>query len=268
MPHLIYEKRDAVAYLTMNRPEKRNALTPEMVIQLAEAWTDFRDDSDVRVAILTGAGDRAFCAGADLGRLIPLMTGARKADDDWDERLLADPSIIQAALLREFEMYKPVIAAINGFALAGGTEVIQVTDLRLAVPHAEFGLSEVMRGLFPAGGSTVRLARQIPYCKAMEILLLGRPMPAEEAYRIGLINEIVEPDRLLPRAEELAHRIAENGPLAVQSCKASVLRTSGLPLHEALQIENEYTVRVFSSEDAIEGPRAFIEKRKPVFKGR
>ena len=120
MPHLIYEKRDGIAYLTMNRPEKRNALTPEMVIQLAEAWTDFRDDGDARVAILTGAGDRAFCAGADLARLIPLMTGARQADDDWDEQLLADPSIVQAALLREFEMYKPVIAAINGFALAGG----------------------------------------------------------------------------------------------------------------------------------------------------
>jgi enoyl-CoA hydratase len=196
------------------------------------------------------------------------MTGARQPDDDWDEKLLGDASIVQVALLRGFELYKPVIAAINGFALAGGTEIIQVTDLRLAVPHAEFGLSEVKRGLLPAGGSTVRLARQIPYCKAMEILLTGGSMPAEEAHRIGLINEIVAPDRLLPRAEELAQVIAENGPLAVQSCKASVLRTSGVPLDEALQIENEYTVRVFSSEDAIEGPRAFIEKRKPSFKGR
>ena len=268
MPHLIYEKRNGIAYLTMNRPEKRNALTPEMLIQLAEAWRDFRDDGEARVAILTGAGERAFCAGADLGRLIPLMTGARQADDDWDEQLLADASIVQAALLRDFEMYKPVIAAINGFALAGGTEIIQVTDLRLAVPHAELGLSEVMRGLFPAGGSTVRLARQIPHCKAMEILLTGRPMGAEEARRIGLINEIVAPDRLLSRAEELAGMIAENGPLAVQCCKESVLRTSGLPLDEALRIENECARRVFSSEDAIEGPRAFIEKRKPVFKGR
>jgi enoyl-CoA hydratase len=268
MPHLIYEKRDGIAYLTMNRPEKRNALSPEMVVQLAEAWTDFRDDGDARVAILTGAGDRAFCAGADLARLIPLITRARQPDDEWDERLLADGSIMQAALLRGFELYKPVIAAINGFALAGGTEIIQVTDLRLAVPHAELGLSEVMRGLFPAGGSTVRLARQIPHCKAMEILLTGQPMGAEEAYRIGLINEIVAPERLMPRAEELARLLSENGPLAVQACKESVLRTSGLPLNEALQIENECAARVFTSEDAIEGPRAFIEKRKPVYKGR
>jgi enoyl-CoA hydratase len=268
MPHLIYEKRGGIAYLTMNRPEKRNALSPEMVVQLAEAWTDFREDGKARVAILTGAGSTAFCAGADLGRLIPLITGARQAEDDWDKRLLAEPSITQVALLRGFELYKPVIAAINGYALAGGTEIVQVTDLRLAVPHAEFGLSEVKRGLLPAGGSTVRLARQIPHCKAMEILLTGRPMPAEEAHRIGLINEIVPADRLLSRAEEVAREIAENGPLAVQSCKESLLRTSGLSLEEAFKIEGEFARRVFSSEDAIEGPLAFIEKRKPVFKGR
>jgi len=268
MPHLIYEKRDGIAVLTMNRPEKRNAISPQMLVQLAEAWIDFRDDADARVAILTGAGDRAFCAGADLARLIPLMTGARQAEDEWDGRVVGDAAVLPTALLRGFELYKPVIAAINGYALAGGTEILQATDLRLVVPHAELGLSEVQRGLFPAGGSTVRLARQIPYCKAMEILLTGRPMSAEEAHRIGLINEIVAPERLLPRAEELARGIAANGPLAVRACKESVLRTSGLPLDEALQIEAECALRVFASEDAIEGPRAFMEKRKPLFKGR
>jgi len=267
-PHLIYEKRDGIAWLTMNRPDKCNAISPEMVVQLGEAWTDFRDDGEVRVAILTGAGERAFCAGADLGRTIPLMTRARGPEDEWDERLLTDPAIMQAALLRGFELYKPVIAAVNGFALAGGAEILQVTDLRVAVPYAEFGLSEVKRGLFPVGGSTVRLARQIPHCKAMEILLTGRPMSAEEAHRVGLINEIVPADRLLSRAEEIAHEIAENGPLAVQACKESVLRTSGLPIDEALEIEAECARGVFASKDAIEGPRAFIEKRKPVFKGR
>jgi enoyl-CoA hydratase len=268
MPDLLYEKREGIAYLTMNRPEKRNALSPEMIVRLAEAWTDFRDDGDVRVAILTGAGERAFCAGADLGRLIPLFTRAREPDDEWDERLLADRSTMDRALLRDFELYKPVIAAINGFALAGGTEIVQATDLRLSVPAAEFGLSEVKRGLFPGGGSTVRLARQIPHCKAMEILLTGRPLSAEEAHRIGLINEIVPPERLLAQAEELARTIAANGPLAVQACKESVLRTSGLPLGEALRVESECARRVFASEDAVEGPRAFIEKRPPVFRGR
>jgi enoyl-CoA hydratase len=257
MPDLLYEKREGIAYLTMNRPEKRNALSPEMIVRLAEAWTDFRDDGDVRVAILTGAGERAFCAGADLGRLIPLFTRAREPDDEWDERLLADRSTMDRALLRDFELYKPVIAAINGFALAGGTEIVQATDLR-----------EVKRGLFPGGGSTVRLARQIPHCKAMEILLTGKPLSAEEAHRIGLINEIVPPERLLAQAEELARTIAANGPLAVQACKESVLRTSGLPLGEALRVESECARRVFASEDAVEGPRAFIEKRPPVFRGR
>jgi len=268
VPHLIYEKRDGIAYLTMNRPEKRNALSPQMMVQLAEAWTDFRDDANVRVAILTGAGDKAFCAGADLGLLIPLFSGARAPEDDWDKRLLADRSIMGTGLLRGFELYKPVIAAVNGFALAGGTEILQALDIRVASPNASFGLSEVKRGIIPAGGSLVRLARQIPHCKAMEILLTGEAMSADEAHRIGLINEVVPADRLMARAEEIARIIAENGPLAVQACKEAVLRTSGLALEEAFRIENECAAKVMRSEDAIEGPRAFIEKRKARFKGR
>ena len=267
MPHLIYEKRDGIAILTLNRPEKRNSLSPQMVVELAAAWTDFRDDPDMRVAILTGVGDKAFCAGADLARLIPLMTGTRQPEDEWDEQLLGDPEMLEVALLRRFELYKPIIAAVNGTALAGGTEILQTTDIRVAVPHARFGLSEVQRGLFPAGGSTVRLARQIPYCKAMEIILTGQPMSAEEACRIGLLNELVEPGQLMARAQELAAVIAANGPLSVQACKESVLLTSGVPLDEALKIEAEYARKVFSSEDAIEGPLAFIEGREPVFKG-
>jgi enoyl-CoA hydratase len=160
-----------------------------------------------------------------------------------------------------------VIAAVNGFALAGGTEILQATDLRIAAEHAEFGLSEVMRGIIPAGGSLVRLARQIPYCKAMQILLTGDRMSAEEAYRIGLINEVVPAAEVLDRAEALAARIAENGPLAVAACKEAVIRTSGLPLNDAFRIENELAGRVMRSRDAIEGPRAFMEKRKPEFRG-
>ncbi|MBX3707033.1 MAG: enoyl-CoA hydratase-related protein [Pseudomonadales bacterium] len=267
MPHLDYQKRDGIAYLVMNRPERRNALSPQMIVEMAEAWQDFRDDREARVAILTGAGDRAFCAGADLGLLIPLLSGSRKPEDEHDEALLADRSLMQKALLRDFELYKPVIAAVNGFALAGGTEILQATDLRIAAEHAEFGLSEVMRGIIPAGGSLVRLARQIPYCKAMQILLTGDRMSAEEAYRIGLINEVVPAAEVLDRAEALAARIAENGPLAVAACKEAVIRTSGLPLNDAFRIENELAGRVMRSRDAIEGPRAFMEKRKPEFRG-
>src|SRR6185295_190994 len=203
MSELLFEKKDGVAIVTFNRPTKKNAFTPEMVVRLAEAWIEFRDDDSLRVAVLTGNGD-TFSAGADLGRMIPLLTKARPPDDDWDRRLLADPSIFQGAILRRFELYKPLIAAVNGTALAGATEMLQATDLRFAVPEATFGLSEPKRGLVPGGGSLVRLARQIPYCKAMEILLTGEPMSAEEALRIGLINEIVPRERLLERAFTVA----------------------------------------------------------------
>ncbi len=268
MNHLIYEKRDGIAYLTMNRPERRNALSPQMIVEMAAAWEDFRQDTDARVAVLTGAGDIAFCAGADLGLLIPLFSRAREAEDEYDEALIKDRSLMQVALLRDFELYKPVIAAVNGFALAGGTEILQATDIRISVPTGEFGLTEVSRGIVPGGGSLVRLARQVPYCKAMEILLLGERMPAAEALRIGLINEIVPDNDLQRRATEIAQRIAQNGPLAVAACKEAVIRTSGLELNEAFPIENEISARIMRTEDAVEGPQAFVEKRQPQFKGR
>ncbi len=237
------------------------------MVQLAEAWLDYRDDPETRVAILTGSGDRAFCVGGDLARLMPLFTGARQPEDDWDKRLLGDTGLTQIALLRPFELYKPIIAAVNGYALAGGCEILQATDIRIASSTASFGLAEAKRGLVPGGGSMVRLPRQIPYCKAMEILLLGERIPAEEAWRVGLINEVVEPERLLPRAEEIAQQLARNGPLALRKIKEAVLRTSGLPLEQAHEIENECSVAVMQSRDAREGPRAFMEKRDPVFTG-
>lgn len=266
--HLLYEKRDGIAWLTMNRPERRNAISPEMLVRLRDAWRDFRDDGDARVAVLTGAGEKAFCAGADLKLLIPLFTGARKPENEWDEALLADRETLNRGLLRDFELYKPVIAAVNGFALAGGTEILQATDIRIACPEATFGLSEAKRGIIPAGGSLVRLQRQIPFAKAMEILLTGDPMSATEAHRIGLLNEIVPRQTLLERAEAVARRIAENGPLAVQKIKETLLRTNGLPFVEALAVESDCARAVMRSQDAVEGPRAFMEKRKPVFTGR
>jgi len=269
MPDLIYEKRDGVAYLTFNRPERRNALSPELIVRLADAWIDYRDDDSLRVAILTGTGDKAFCAGGDLGRLLPLFTGARKPEDEWDHKLMGDlPHYMSTALLRPFELYKPIIAAINGYALAGGSELLQATDIRIASTRASFGLTETQRGLVPGGGSMVRLPRQIPYCKAMEILMTGDAMSAAEALRIGFVNEVVEPDRLMPRAAEFAERLKKNAPIAVAAVKEAVLRTSGVPLAEAYGIEAEISARVTRSEDAREGPRAFMEKREPVYTGK
>jgi len=267
MPDLLFEKRDGIAYLTFNRPERRNALTPQMMLQLADAWLEVRDDPALRVAILTGAGDEAFCVGGDLQLLMPLFTGARAPADDWDRALLANLDKVPVALLKPFALYKPIIAAVNGYALAGGCELLQATDLRVASRTASFGLSEAQRGLVPGGGSMVRLARQIPHCKAMEILLLGERMSAEEAHRIGLVNEVVEADRVMPRAEALAARLARNGPLALRKIKEAVLRSSGEPLARAYEIENECSAAVMASQDAREGPRAFMEKREPVFTG-
>lgn len=268
MPPLIYEKRDGIAYVIFNRPEVRNAWNPEVMVRLAEAWRDFAQDDEARVAIVTGAGDKAFSVGADLGHLIPVLTGARPPQDEWDRRVLEDRTLTDPALLRGFPMYKPVIAAVNGYCLAGGMELLQGTDIRIAAEHAEFGLSEAKRALVPAGGSMVRLARQIPYCKAMEILLTGDRISAQEAHRIGLVNYVVPAEEVLPTAEKFARTIAANGPLAVRKIKEAVLRTSGVPLRDAYKIETECTTEVMRSEDAKEGPRAFMEKREPRYTGR
>ncbi len=267
MPDLLFEKRAGIAYLTFNRPERKNAISPQMMVQLAGAWLEYRDDPDLRVAILTGAGSESFCVGGDLQRLMPLFTGARQPEDEWDRRLMAGLDQVPIALLKPFELYKPIIAAVNGYALAGGCEILQATDIRIASRTASFGLSEAQRGLVPGGGSMVRLARQVPHCKAMEILLLGDRMPAAEAHRIGLVNEVVEPEAVMPRAEEIAARLARNGPLSLRKIKEAVLRTSGVPLTRAYEIENECSAAVMASKDAREGPRAFMEKREPVFTG-
>jgi enoyl-CoA hydratase/carnithine racemase len=268
MPAILFEQRNHIAYITFNRPEVHNSFNPETIVRLAEAWKQINTDDDIRAAIVTGAGNVAFSAGADLGRLIPLFTGARKPDDEWDQRLLADRRQGDAALLRNFDVDKPVIAAINGFCIAGGMELIQATDLRVASENASFGLQEVKWAIIPAAGSLARLQRQIPYCKAMEILLTGNRIDAQEAWRIGLVNYVVPQERLMARAEELAATIAANGPLAVRKIKEAVRRTSGRPLEEAFKIENEIARDVMRSEDAKEGPRSFMEKRKPNYKGR
>jgi enoyl-CoA hydratase len=269
MPDLLYEKRDGIAILTLNRPEQRNAFSPQTMVLLARAWKDFREDDAMRVAILTGAGDTAFCAGGDLKLLLPMFTGARQPETEWDHELMNNLGDVMAtALLRPFELYKPIIAAVNGYAMAGGSEILQSTDIRIASRTASFGLTEVKRGLVPGGGSMVRLQRQIPYAKAMELLMTGDNMTAEEAHRVGFVNEVVEPEALMPRALELAAKIAKNAPLAVQAIKETAIRTNGIPLEEAFKIEHECSAKVMTSSDAREGPRAFAEKREPVFKGK
>ncbi|MBF6571006.1 MAG: enoyl-CoA hydratase/isomerase family protein [Candidatus Binataceae bacterium] len=268
MRALLFDIRDDIAYLTLNRPQVHNAINPELMVQLAEAWKRVAVDDAVRVIIITGAGDKAFSAGADLARLLPLTTRDRPPEDEWDHKLLQNPELRSVAMLHPFPMHKPIIAAINGYCIAGGMELMLATDIRVAAEHATFGLMEVKWSLIPYAGSLVRTPRQIPYCNAMELLLTGDLIDAPEARRLGLINHVVPRAQLMAKAEEIARKIAANGPLAVRAIKQGVTRTSGRPLEEGYEIENELARGVFSSEDAKEGPRAFIEKRKPIFKGK
>ena len=268
MTALLYEKRDGIAYVTLNRPEVHNAMDSEVMVRLAEAWQDFANDDDLRVAIITGAGDKAFSAGADLRKLIPLITGARQPDDEWDHKLMENRRLTNIALLRGFELYKPIISAVNGFCLAGGTELIQGTDIRIAATHATFGLTEVKRAIIPGGGSMARLPRQMSFCNAMEVLLVGDSIEADNTYRIGLINRVVPAEQLMQTAEAFAHKIAENGPLAVRKIKETVLRALGRPLDEGFALEDEAVRAIIRTEDAREGPTAFAEKRKPRYVGR
>jgi enoyl-CoA hydratase len=266
-PALLIERDGHIVMLTMNRPAVKNALNPEMLCRLADAWDLIDGDEGVRVAILTGA-DGAFCAGADLDKLVGRMTKGLPAEDEWEDRCRKDYTIIFKGLLRNHQLKKPLIAAIEGPCIAGGTEILQSTDIRVAGEGATFGISEVRWGLFPLGGSTVRLRRQIPYTKAMELLLTGDHFSANDALQMGLIGRVVPQGRALAIAAEIADKVAANGPLAVQSIKRSVQETEGLPEAQALEIEQRIGQPVFMSEDAREGPKAFKEKRTPQFKGR
>jgi enoyl-CoA hydratase len=262
MAHLEVEQRGHVLILTMNRPEARNALSGEMIVGLADAWEQIDGDESIRVAILTGAGG-TFCSGADLKAMNTSGTTPEAA-----KRMSEDSGLHWRALLRSHRLTKPLIAAVEGFALAGGTEILQATDIRIAGESAVFGVTEVTRGLFPLGGSTVRLRRQIGYTKAMEMLLIGERVPAVEAERIGLIGRVVPDGQALSTALEIAAKIAANAPLSVQAIKRSVQETEGLPEEEALKIELEIGIPIFGTADAKEGTLAFKEKRTPHYEGR
>lgn len=266
-PVLKYEKNDGIAVITFNRPAVMNAITPEGFCRLADAWRDYAADESLRCAVITGAGDRAFTAGADIASFVPLITGARPPADEWDRRVVEEHAG-DDAMLRTFMLYKPVVAAINGFAFGAGTEMIQAFDIRIASESAVFGVTEVVLGFMPGGGSTVRLPRNVPYCKAMEIILTGGRVPAAEAHRIGLVNEVVPQADVLPRAMEFARRIAANGPVAVRKAKETVLRALSMSLEDGFRLEQENAAATMATEDAKEGPRAFLEKRPPRFTGK
>ncbi|MBH0119289.1 crotonase/enoyl-CoA hydratase family protein [Rhodococcus sp. NPDC003382] len=258
-PHCLVEQRGHVLIVTMNRPEARNALSGEMMAIMTEAWDRVDNDPEIRVAILTGAGG-AFCAGADLKDMNKSAPGDKFAGGGWDLSKLP-------ALLKGRRLTKPLIAAVEGPAIAGGTEILQGTDIRVAGESAKFGVSEAKWGLFPLGGSAVRLVRQIPYTIAADILLTGRHLKAAEAKEIGLIGHVVPDGQALDKALEIADTIAANGPLAVQAILKTIRDTEGMHEEEAFRIDAELGAAVFKSADAKEGPRAFAEKRAPKFTG-
>ncbi|MDJ1137139.1 crotonase/enoyl-CoA hydratase family protein [Streptomyces iconiensis] len=260
--HLSLERVGATLVLTLNRPEAKNALSLPMLVGLYDGWLEADEDDTVRSVVLTGSGG-TFCAGMDLKAL---ADGGAMAGDHYRERMRADPDLHWKAMLRHHRPRKPVIAAVEGHCVAGGTEMLQGTDIRVAGESAVFGLYEVRRGLFPIGGSTVRLPRQIPRTHALEMLLSGRPYPADEAARIGLIGHVVPDGSALDKALEIAERVNACGPLAVEAVKASVYDTAELCETDGLALELERGWPVFGTADAKEGSRAFAEKREPRFR--
>ena len=257
-PDAIIEQRGHTLILTLNRPEARNALSTEMLSIMVEAWDRVDSDPDVRSCILTGAGGY-FCAGMDLKAATNKPPGDSFKDGSYD------PSRIDS-LLKGRRLTKPLIAAVEGPAIAGGTEILQATDIRVAGESAKFGVSEAKWSLYPMGGSAVRLPRQIPYTLAADILLTGRHLTATEAKEMGLIGYVVPDGQALTKALEIAETINKNGPLAVQAILKSIRETEGMPENEAFTIDTQLGIQVFLSDDAKEGPKAFAEKRKPEFK--
>ncbi|MDJ0864655.1 MAG: crotonase/enoyl-CoA hydratase family protein [Myxococcota bacterium] len=263
-PLVLVEAEGPVLTVTINRPAKKNAVNAEVMCRLYDAWVRLDEDPALRVGILTGRGD-TFCAGMDLAEIGKLRSGV--VDNEWLERVRAEPHVIMGCWLKTYRPTKPVILAAEGFARAGGTEILQGTDIRVAGESACFGVTEVQRGLFPMAGSAVRLRRQIGYAVAAEMLLAGEDLPARRAFELGLVNHVVPDGQALAKAQEIAQRIAENGPLAVQAILATLRETETLPEEAAFEIEQRHGMQVMMSKDAAEGPRAFLEKRKPNFTG-
>ncbi len=264
-PSLIYERRGHTVVLTMNRPARRNALSLDMLVRLADAWDAIDEDDTIRSVILTGA-EGAYCVGGDLAA--GWMTGSRSSDpSDHERRAREDMSIIGRGLLLTTWLRTPLIAVVNGDCLGGGCEMLQQTDIRIAEEHARFGVPEARRGLMAGAGSTMRLKRQIPYAVALEMLITGRILSAAEALRWGLVTHVVPRGEGLAKGQEIADIIAANAPMSVAASKASAIETGWLPEDEARPLEARYAAMVTDSNDAKEGMKAFVEKRRPNYTG-
>ena len=264
MPDALVERDGHVMVITMNRPKRMNAITGPMLIRMYDAYEEASADPEVRCIVVTGAGGN-FCSGADLRA----MAGDAEDSDPLDHRarMAEDPDIVYKALFRHYRPTKPIVAAVEGVAIAGGTELLQAMEIRVAGESARFGVSEARWSLYPMGGSAVRLPRQIPYTHAAEILLTGKHISAAEALEIGLIGHMVPDGQALDQALEIAGVVAANGPLATAAITRTLHECDGMELDDALRHEWDYGQAVFRSNDAREGPKAFAEKRTPNFTG-
>jgi len=253
-----YKKEGRIAIFTLNRPEALNTINLQTLQELHEALVDFRDDNELWVGIITGTGEKAFCAGADIKETLPFMK----------ENLQEHPWAMPETHMRGLELWKPLIAAINGAALGGGLEIALACDIRIASEKARLGAPEVNLGLIPGWGCTQRLPRMIPWCKAAEMMFTGKLIDAQEAYRIGLVNAVVPREEVMPAAMAWAETICQAGPLAVRAVKEAMIRGASMPLEEGLKLENSLEAYVTHTEDFAEGTKAFIEKRKPDYKAK
>jgi enoyl-CoA hydratase/carnithine racemase len=252
-----YKVEGRVATITLNRPEAYNSVDIRTLRELHDALAASRDNDEVWVGILTGAGEKAFCSGADIVEMLPFLKSAEHKS--WE---------IPETPLRFMEVYKPIIGAINGMALGGGFEIALICDIRIAAEHARFGCPEVNLGIMPGWGATQRLTRIIPRAKAMELVLSGKPINAQEAYRIGLVNEVVPKMELIARAQKWAEDLCQVGPLALRAAKEAMIRGYSMPLDEGIKLESALFSYLLGTEDFKEGRDAFLNKRKPQFKGK
>lgn len=252
-----YKKEGRIAIFTINRPEAFNMVNVSVFQELHDRMVEFRDDPELWVGIITGARTRAFSAGADTKDMLPFARANRDS-----------PGALPSSIMRGLDMWKPIIAAVNGLALGGGLEIVLACDIRIASEKARFGTPEVTLGLIPGWGGTQRLPRMLPWCKAAELLLMGRPIDAQEAYRIGLVNKVVPQEQVMPTAKAWAEVICQAGPLAVRAAKEAMIRGSSLTLEDGLHLENSLFNRIMGTEDYAEGVAAFNEKRRPVYKAK